>query len=435
MGWIWHLCIANMKQRGIRTALTILGVVIGVISIVSLLALGIGVKNELLSSVMLEGSITDITIYGAMDGSRKDRMLTDSKIKDIAGMDYVDTVYPRLTVDANIAYDKYTSYATLTGVPQAYLDTLVVGAGTLPSENSQKPELLLGINVLDMLYNENTYISYSEAYGPDEQDETRAEDSNEKAWYDLSGEKMEAQIGLGNETVNTRLMITGVTKNISYDTYCNIDVLKKFLRQNMVNGKVAGQPLDKNEQTIRDWVYSGAIVKVDDVEHVDIVLKRLQDKGYEVYNDKEYVDAIQKEVKVIQVLLGCIGMIALIVAVIGIGNTMTTSVYDRIQEIGILKVLGCDPDELLGLFLLESGILGGTGGLIGVLVSYGITGVFVNWLVVKFMGFPKGTHLAVIPLWLSVSAFFFAILLGVLAGLFPAKWASKLRPIDAVAKR
>lgn len=82
---------------------------------------------------------------------------------------------------------------------------------------------------------------------------------------------------------------------------------------------------------------------VDNIDHVDSTVKKLQDMGYTTENEKEYLDTIQKYLKMVQLLLGGIGAIALIVAVIGISNTMTTSVFDRINEIGVLKVLGCDP--------------------------------------------------------------------------------------------
>ena len=79
MRWIWHMCYVNMRQRGIRTWLTILGVVIGVISIVSLMGIGLGVKKELLHMTESEGGATQISIYGITEGKRKDRMLTDRR--------------------------------------------------------------------------------------------------------------------------------------------------------------------------------------------------------------------------------------------------------------------------------------------------------------------------------------------------------------------
>lgn len=422
MAWIWHLCFTNMKQRGVRTFLTILGVVIGVISIVSLLAIGIGVKKELLSTVEATGSVTEITVYGVTEGKRKDKMITDRKAAEIEQLEYVKAVYPQTTLSAMMKYNRYTGYARIVGVPESYLKQIKVGAGELPNETGIKPELLIGSYAMDMFYNESTGLSYTEAY----------EDDEEKK--DLTGENMQVQLGLEEDAPSYRLMVSGMTKDISYDIYCNLDVLKKYLKKIAVDGKISGQPVDENDENYKEWIYDSAIVKVDDVEHVDKVIKRLQDMGFQTENNKELLDSMQREIKIVQILLGGIGMIALIVAVIGIGNTMTTSVYDRINEIGILKVLGCDPDELLYLFLLESGILGGLGGLLGILVSYGITELGVNKLAVKMLDMPKGTELAVIPFWLSVAAFFFAVILGVFAGFFPAKWAAKLKPIDAVRK-
>ena len=164
-------------------------------------------------------------------------------------------------------------------------------------------------------------------------------------------------------------------------------------------------------------------------------MDKINERGFQAYSEKEYADSMERMLKIAQVVLAGIGMIALLVAVIGISNTMMTAVYDRIKEIGILKVLGCDPDELLYLFLLESGILGAIGGALGVAVSYLITHLGVNRIATKLMELDPGEQLAVIPWWLAVAAILFAICLGVIAGYFPARWAAKLRPIDAVNKQ
>lgn len=422
MTWIWHMCITNMKQRGVRTFLTILGVVIGVISIVSLLAIGIGVKRELISTVESTGSVTEITAYGVTEGKRKDKMLTDRKTAEIEEIEYVETVYPRLSVPSVIQYNRFTGYVQIIGVPESYLEQIGVEEGNIPSADGRKPELLMGSNAIDIFFNENTGLSYTDA------------DKDDTDKRNLTGESLQVQISMDENTSKHRLKVSGMTSTVSYDFYCNIEVLKKFLKQNTSDGLIVGQPVDTNGQNYNEWIYDSVIVKVDDEKHVDKVIKELQNRGFQTENNKELLDSLQREIKIVQILLGGIGMIALIVAVIGIGNTMTTSVYDRINEIGILKVLGCDPDELLYLFLLESGILGGLGGLIGILLSYGITELGVNKLAIKLMDMPKGTELAVIPPWLTVAAFFFAVMLGILAGFFPAKWAAKLKPIDAVRK-
>ena len=124
MGWIWHLCCANMKQRGIRTMLTILGVVIGVISIVSLLAIGVGVKEQLLDMAGIEGSVTEIRITGETDGKRKDKMLTDRTLQTVESMEGVKAVYPILAVETYMEYENYTGYWNIEGVSGDYLETL-----------------------------------------------------------------------------------------------------------------------------------------------------------------------------------------------------------------------------------------------------------------------------------------------------------------------
>lgn len=422
MTWIWHLCFTNMRRRGIRTGLTILGVVIGIISIVSLLAIGIGVKNELLSAVSSEGSVTEITIYGVSEGKRKDKMITDRKISEIGKLENVDSVYPKLTVSTVMTYNRFTGYLQLAGLPEDYLAQIKIGKGKKPAEDGYKPELLIGNHVMDLFFNEGAGLSYNEV------------NKDDKDKQNLSGESIQVQFGVDESAQSCRLTVCGVTEDESYEIYCNLEVLKKYLKRMTVDGKIPGQPEDKNGENYNEWIYDSAIVKVNDIDNVDKVIKQLQDMGFQTENNKVFLDSVQREVKIVQILLGGIGMIALLVAVIGIGNTMTTAVYDRINEIGILKVLGCDPDELLYLFLLESGILGGLGGLIGILFSYGFTQIFVNKLAVKMINLPKGTELAVIPPWLAIAAFLFAVTLGVLAGFFPARWAAKLKPIDAVRK-
>ena len=423
MKWIWHLCYANMKQRGIRTVLTILGVVIGVISIVSLLSIGIGVKETVLSEFMSNEQITQITVMGVNEGKRKDKMLTDERMKQFQELDHVTEVYPRLNVEGVSFYKNYVGYGDIIGVPRKYLENITLQYGNLPDTKSLKPEIVMGQGALYMFYNENTGACYIDTI-----------EEAERKTIDLSGQNIEVQFGYTDDATKAKLLVTGMLNNNSYDMYCDMDILKRYLKRIAVDGKIPGQPVNENGENYNEWIYSGAIVVVDDTQHVEEVLKKLQNMGFQTENDKEYLDTMKKTVNVIQVMLGGIGMIALVVAVIGIGNTMTTAVYDRINEIGILKVLGCDLDELMILFLLESGILGGLGGLIGIGCSFLLIRFVLNPVAVKMLSLEAGMTLAVLPFWLILAAFAFSVLLGLLAGFFPAKWAAKLKPIDAVRK-
>lgn len=424
MKWIWHLCWANMKQRGIRTFLTILGVVIGIVSIVSLMAIGLGTKKVLLTMAGEEGSATEIRIRGITEGKRKDQMITDRRLEEVRKLDAVAAVYPILSVDVRFSYDNYVGYWTIDGIPQEYLDEIETLHGNQSEGDNWIPELIMGNQVLNLFFNEVTGISYGEIHESDSSEETE----------DLTGKKLEttfSQAGSDSET-KVRLPITDMTKQNSYSIYCNQDELKLYLKRLADGGKIPGQPVNQNDENYNEWIYGSAIVEADDIKSVKKLEQALKDMGFQTESNIEFVEYIEKTMKIAQLILAGIGMIALVVAVIGIGNTMTTAVYDRVQEVSMLKVLGADPEELLSLFLLESGILGGIGGIIGVLISYGISGLAVNRLAVKLLSLPKGTMLAEIPIWLAFSAVIFAVILGVAAGFFPARWAAKLNPIEGM---
>lgn len=424
MKWIWHLCCANMKQRGIRTMLTILGVVIGIISIVSLLAISIGTKKELLDMADAEGSVTEIRIYGVTEGKRKDQMITDRRLGEVEELEHVNAVYPVLSADVRLTYDNYVGYWTIEGVPQEYLDGIETLNGKRTEGDAWVPELIMGNQVLSLFFHEGTGITYGET----------VKDEEKAGMPDLSGRKLDA-IFSWNDTDSdkkVRLPIADMTKQDSYSIYCNQDELKLYLKRLAAGGKIPGQPVNQNDENYREWIYNSAIVEASDMESVRELEEQLKDMGFRTESNIEFVEYINKTMKLAQLILAGIGMIALVVAVIGIGNTMTTAVYDRVQEISMLKVLGAAPDEILYLFLLESGILGGVGGLIGILASYGISALMVNRLAVKVMNLPQGTQLAEIPLWLALAAFAFAVLLGIAAGFFPARWAVKLNPMEGM---
>lgn len=436
----------NMKRRKVRTFLTVLGVMIGVISVVALLSVGIGVKNEMIDSAVASGSVNQIKVYSEAGGKHKDRMITDRTIDTLSSITNVSGCYPLYEVAVSMKYGEYEYYGNLVGVPGNELGSWDLSYGEKNADSSRTPELIAGSSVGKLFFNQNTYDSY--------------ENREKKSIVALIGKRFDTTVGwVGENEKTVKLKLAGVlsdgykannstqdeesdeTMDISEDyseksqtIYCDMDSLKSLLRMVCADGKLYGQPVDGNGNSYREFVYTSAVVTVDDIDNVDAMVKKFQDMGYQTENSKEYLDTIQKYLKMIQLLLGGIGMIALVVAVIGISNTMTTSVFDRVNEIGILKVLGCDMDELRLLFLMEAAVIGLAGGILGVLSSYGVR-LVVNKAAVSLFHLAKGTQVALIPWWLALAGVIGSVFLGVAAGYFPARWASKLRPIDAVTRR
>lgn len=425
MNYIFRLTFMNMKIKKARTILTLLGVTIGVIAVVSLLSLGIGVKKEFLSMYGDSDSLREIVVEAPVNNNNRKMLLTEHNIARLENIDKVLYVYPRYDVVSEIKIGNYTAYVNITGLPADELYGLDFSAQSDTELQAQKPSLILGNSLGYLLYNRNTGEAYADMDG---------------SLKDYIGKKIQVVMGYGDNEITDRIEVAGVMEGDADDfteksqnVYCDIDSLIRYLKKKSCDDDIIGQPLDKNGNAYSDWVYTSAVVVTDDVDSVDFVVKKLKDMGYTTSNNKEYRDQAQKTIRIIQLLLGGIGAIALIVAVIGISNTMTTSVYDRVGEIGLLKVLGCDIGEIHQMFLLESGIFGLIGGLLGVFISFVLKNI-INKISASIFLLEKGTELAVMPMWLGVLAVVAAMLLGILAGYIPARWAAGLKPLEAMNK-
>ena len=177
-----------------------------------------------------------------------------------------------------------------------------------------------------------------------------------------------------------------------------------------------------------------------DIESVEAVDKALQDMGFETYSLTSMRDEMMQQMQQTQLFLGAIGGISLIVAAIGISNTMVMSIYERTREIGIMKVLGCKLGNIRSIFLMEAGLIGFFGGLCGVGISYGLSfalnylssGGSVGALGQILGSFGGGGKLSVIPMWLAASAIGFATVIGLVSGFSPANRAVKISALEAI---
>lgn len=193
----------------------------------------------------------------------------------------------------------------------------------------------------------------------------------------------------------------------------------------------------KNEDNIK---FNRITVKVASREVVESTMKKIREAGFEVYSPARALEQINSFFFVVQLILGGIAAVSLLVASIGIVNTMIMSILERTKEIGIMKVIGATVYNIRWLFLIESGFIGLIGGLTGLGLAYGAVQL-INFLgkdsgALDKIGFggPEGgvTQIAVVPVWLALFAIGFAFLIGILAGIFPAFRASRLSPLQAI---
>ncbi|WP_258208189.1 ABC transporter permease [Paenibacillus radicibacter] len=192
-------------------------------------------------------------------------------------------------------------------------------------------------------------------------------------------------------------------------------------------------PLTTAERVLANPGIKSFIVQVDSAENVNGVMDSLKadllkrfktanSDGFTIFNQQDILNSSASIMSTISAVLGGIAGISLLVGGIGIMNIMLVSVSERTREIGIRKAVGAKKRDILLQFLIESIMLGATGGLIGVIVGIGLA-----------IGLAKVFALGVVISWQIITlAFSFSLFIGVVFGLFPANKAAKLRPIDAL---
>ena len=170
------------------------------------------------------------------------------------------------------------------------------------------------------------------------------------------------------------------------------------------------------------------MVKVKDMKDVERVQQAIKDMGFQASSLTEYLNSMQEQSRMLQMVLGAIGAISLIVAAIGIANTMVMAIYERTKEIGVMKVIGASVRDIRMLFLTEASFIGFMGGIAGIIISFAVSKI-IN-VVALNMG--QTYNISVITWYLAVSAVLFANLMGTAAGFMPAVRATKLSALAAI---
>jgi putative ABC transport system permease protein len=164
------------------------------------------------------------------------------------------------------------------------------------------------------------------------------------------------------------------------------------------------------------------------------VRKRLSEIGFGTFSIMDELEQLRTVFLIINSALGLLGGISLLVASFGIANTMIMSILERTREIGIMKAIGAEDREIKFIFFVEAGVIGLTGGVVGALLAWGIDAV-ANRLAYRFILQPQGASYVdffALPPYLWLGAILFAVLVSILAALYPAARAARIDPVKAL---
>ncbi len=439
------LCMSvnNLRRRKLRTALTVLGVIIGVASVVIMVSLGIGLNQLMLEMYSSYGDMTTISVYSNsryMDAASSDSepmYLTDEVMEQFKHLDHVDGVSPMLSCYALFKQGLYETTVDITGVSQEYLEKIPLGQGQIPEEGGPM-KLIYGNCVIQWFRNSKTGEGYWETQklpDVDFMNKPMFVIFDMDSYYQSQGGGENAPKPPKKYMIETAGVVEGGVdeyNSYAYSVYTEIEGLKAQLKQIFKKKPIPNQPTNKKGKPYPYFIYDNAVVFVDDMANVTEVQKVISDMGYQANSQMEWIEQSQQTYDIIQMVLGGIGAISLFVAAIGIANTMMMSIYERTKEIGVIKVLGCDMGNIRNMFLIESGFIGFMGGVIGLSISFAVSYAMNNFLGLGQAMMGVDGDISRIPLWLAASAVVFAVFVGMAAGFFPSLRAMKLSPLAAI---
>jgi putative ABC transport system permease protein len=422
----------NLWRRKLRAFLTVLGMVIGVASIVVMVSLGIGIKQATIESFAGTGSLTTIRVNswsyvssGNGGGSSRQKDLNKKAIAEFKKIEGVQAAMPLIETYGMLKSGRFATDASILGVTkeQAEVFGITLAQGEFPGSSSATTyEIALGAWTLQNFYNPDNYRQALDKNG----NSKITQDSRMQLTFDYRNVYTQAMMDSQNDTSGEtpvppgdtyKLKVTGIMDegNNDFSYYCIMDAtqLEKLAKANKAFTNFDGSK------------YQTVLVKCANIEDVKPVKNAITEMGYGTYSLQDAVEMAEKSTQNVQYLLGAIGGVALLVAAIGIMNTMMMSIFERTKEIGIIKVLGCRIDNIAGLFLAEAAYIGLFGGALGMGLSFGISALLNVFLA------SSGLR-SIIPAYLVFGAVGFSIIVAVAAGMYPAIRAMKLSPLAAI---
>ncbi|WBW98651.1 ABC transporter permease [Oceanirhabdus sp. W0125-5] len=433
--------IKNLMRRKLRTFLTALGIVIGTVSIVVMVSLGIAMTKSTQDFVDSMGDVTIIDIRPSYDGNAKKNsngqyVIEGKALEEIKGMDNVEAVTPMQEDYMLMISGKYRANVNIVGMDMSVADKfgIEIEKGRMISKDDRNA-IVVGMEVPFRFMNpknQDDGMRMYGGYGRGMDQEERVPDVNmlEDRLYYTFDQSYGYNYNDGTKKVKPeKIECVGILKQGDWRTngyvYMDIEQLKKI--------KTSYERKKGTYKRKRDEGYSQIRVKVNDVKNVKAVQEKLKNNGYNATCMLDWVEDMKKQSAMVQMIFGGIGAISLLVAAIGITNTMIMAIYERRKEIGVMKVIGARIKDIKRLFLLESASIGLIGGTIGLGVSF-IASHFLNMLG-KNMGPGMGgepVKLSIIPFWLAASALLFTAFIGLISGYLPARKAMKLSALEAI---
>ena len=474
---ILRLALRNLRQAKLRAGLTMMGVIVGVAVIVTMMSFGLGLQSNMLARFKALDLFNEILVYGRGLGSlaglersngrdedgRRDRsdrankaptrILDDAGVKEISAIPGVAYVEPSVNFGAYVRANgklltqgvgganipngasRFQHFAAGKMIASPTANEAVVSERFIRDFGFDKPADAVG-KTLELLAPPSSEKKQEEEESPnffgipldDPGLDESAPDVETRA-FRITGVLSTEKEGAGQGAMRGMLPSAAI--------YIPLAVAHDWTTQHRTPmGQVAlalarrGGNLGQGQNE----GYDSAVVRVTDPVQLTSVRQKISDLGFGSFSIVDELEQIRTVFLIIDSVLGLLGGISLLVASFGIANTMIMSILERTREIGIMKAIGAEDREIRLIFFVEAAVIGVFGGVIGVLLAWGIDGV-ANRLAYRFILKPQGASFVdffSLPLYLSFGAIAFALVISIIAALYPASRAARIDPVRAL---
>ena len=438
------LALRNLREAILRNVLTTLGVAVGVASLVAMLSLGVGLQ-QLASKRLSQSGLFD-TIFVTpknsfrgmgrpqreMESDKPPRPLDEGARKEFEKLPNVIEVFPQIRFFTEVRFNNKPYATVVAGLPESsrnsgafdgmqgnFFSSPTAEEAILQIEFakdlSDKPASLLG-QAITLRYAERQAIP---------------------AAGDSSSAPSEASEGFSVVPKELKLKIIGVVETepaAGYGGYGNARLLMPLDTASTLRAAQVNDLRDiVRGSTANKVTFPSLSVRASSPSKVEALEASIKSMGFNAFSLLDASKSLRTFFSVFDLLLGIFGSLALAVATLGIVNTLVMAILERRREIGVLKALGAADADVQQLFFVEAGVMGLFGGFLG---------VFFGWALGRAITFGTNVYLkrqalnpielSSVPWWLILAGIVFAVLVSLVAGLYPASRAAKLNPVDAL---
>ncbi|HBB88367.1 MAG TPA: hypothetical protein DC047_12200 [Blastocatellia bacterium] len=488
---ILQLAFRNLRQAKLRAMLTTMGVIVGVAVIVTMVSFGLGLQQNMLARFGALDLFNEITVFGRSltnlatagfdrqtgrtneGGERRGprlqpdktptRVLDDAAISEIAKIPGVAYVQPTISLYVYTRANGHVRFEPAAGA-------------SVPNGSSRFKTFLAGGMISSPDADEAIVTdSFTEDFGFEKPEDAVGQTIEFLAPPTNANEKGKTEPGQAAEEGPANFFGIPLDEQGTSDASQTDLVARKFRIVGVLDlhlkegpgqggmvGLLPGAAIYVPVRAARQWAlehrgpmsqvalalarqsgslneseaegYDAAVIRVSDPVALTDVRKRLTDLGFGSFSIVDQIEQIKTVFLIIDSALGLLGGISLLVASFGIANTMIMSILERTREIGIMKAIGAEDREIKLIFFFEAAVIGACGGVIGVLAGWGMTAL-ANRLAYRFILKPQGASFIdffSLPPWLSASAIAFALIVSILAALYPAARAARIDPVRAL---